>query len=152
MNSVSKQLDREDELGLRLLEAQDKFDYFLLGAMFGAVAYLAQTNPYAPVGLNRQTFFLASLLFLGAGIFFGLKRLQVTIAVLSANVHALKHHGEGNAAKASSWTSKAGLEAGKAKGWVKWRNGCLMASIVIHIVTKVLASYHCQGCIPNLAS
>ena len=41
-------------------EALHKLDYFILGVTLAICAYLAQTNPYAQLGINKETFLLVA--------------------------------------------------------------------------------------------
>jgi hypothetical protein len=49
-------------------------------------AYLAQTNTYAKIGLNQQTFLLGTLLIFGVNAFFGFRRIESGLHVVSTTV------------------------------------------------------------------
>jgi hypothetical protein len=68
-------------------EASDKMDYFMLGAILAICAYLAQTNTYAKLDLNQQTFLLGTLLIFGLSAFFGFRRIE-------SGLHVVKHNGD----------------------------------------------------------
>ncbi len=70
--------------------AAEKLDYFILGVSLAICAYLAQTNPYGRIGLNRETFLLGSLLVFAASAVFGFLRIQSTIADVRQNAFALE--------------------------------------------------------------
>lgn len=66
-------------------EAASKLDYFILGVTLAICAYLAQTNPYAQFGVNKETFLLGSLLVFASSAVCGFKRIESTIAALRMN-------------------------------------------------------------------
>ncbi|NWF13505.1 hypothetical protein HX785_07395 [Pseudomonas reactans] len=145
---MTEELDRKDQLGLSRLEAADKLDYFMLGMTLAICAYLAQTNPYAPVEINKETFLLLSLLIFAGSAFFGFLRLEVTEKVLSANLRALEAHEKDETQKAESHLAKAGDYIRKAKTYYKIRNLLLFAGLICYIGTKVWATYQNNGWIP----
>ena len=61
------------------------FDRFVLGASIAACAYLAQTMPFGPVGLNVSTMYLATLFLMALSAVFGFLRIEATIATLNSN-------------------------------------------------------------------
>lgn len=61
------------------------FDRFVLGASMAACAYLAQTMPFGPIGINVSTMHLATLLIMALSTVFGFLRIEATITTTNAN-------------------------------------------------------------------
>lgn len=61
---MATDFERSDQLGLMQIEASQKLDHFILGATLAICAYLAQTNPYAQLGINKETFSAAQLAYI----------------------------------------------------------------------------------------
>ncbi|MGN7442150.1 hypothetical protein [Pseudomonas lactis] len=141
---MTAEFDRGEELALKALEKSDMIDQFLLGVTVAICAYLAQTNAYAPLGLNRETFLLLSLLIFALSAAFGLMRLQSTVAILHTN-SKLSH---APLVKHTSIYEKANAQLGKAITYNHFRNGLLIAGLCCYVVTKVAASYQANGWIP----
>ncbi|VVP04708.1 hypothetical protein PS900_03026 [Pseudomonas fluorescens] len=141
---MTAEFDRGEELALKALEKSDTIDHFLLGVTAAICAYLAQTNAYAPLGLNRETFLLLSLLIFAFSAVFGLMRLQSTVAILHTN-SKLSHAAE---EKHPSIYEKANTQLGKAITYNHIRNGLLVAGLCCYVLTKVVASYQNNGWIP----
>ncbi|WP_413705313.1 hypothetical protein [Pseudomonas sp. Pseusp16] len=141
---MTAEFDRGEELALKALEKSDTIDHFLLGITVAICAYLAQTNAYAPLGLNRETFLLLSLLIFALSAVFGLMRLQSTVDVLRTN-SKLDHVTE---EKQKSIRDKANDQLGKAITYNHIRNGLLLAGLCCYVLTKVVASYQNNGWIP----
>ncbi|MGU9818964.1 hypothetical protein ACU684_26640 [Pseudomonas sp. LF135] len=122
-------------------EAANKLDYFILGVTLTICAYLAQTNPYAQLGFNRETFLLGSLLVFAASAICGFKRIEATIAALRMNAAALE---EPNA-QARAFFLKKLREDREAHNWYKIRNYLLGAGLLCYLATKVWATYQSNG-------
>lgn len=135
---------RIDQLVTLHNEAASKFDYFILGATLAACAYLAQTNPYGRIGLNEETFLLASLLIFAASAACGFKRIEATINYQRINALALDHPSHEVRAKRLAKLD----EKRDAQHWYKARNVMLVLGLACYLVTKVWATYQSNGWIP----
>ncbi|MCY1262210.1 hypothetical protein D9M68_42500 [compost metagenome] len=118
-------------------EAASKLDYFILGATLAICAYLAQTNPYAELGINEETFLLGSLLVFASSAICGFKRIEATIAVLRLNAMALE---EPNLQLRSHYIRTLKDDPAPHRRYVV-RNYLLAAGLVCYLATKVWASY-----------
>lgn len=141
---MTAEFDRGEELALKALEKSDTIDHFLLGVTAAICAYLAQTNAYAPIGLNRETFLLLSLLVFALSAGFGLMRLQSTVSILHTN-SKLSHASE---EKQPSIYEKANTQLKKAIRYNHVRNALLIAGLICYILTKLISSYQNNGWIP----
>ncbi|WP_416467713.1 hypothetical protein [Pseudomonas sp. LFS044] len=137
--------ERADQLGMMQIDASNKLDQFILGATLAICAYLAQTNPYAPFGLNEETMLLVSLLTFASSAAFGFWRIEAKIAIMFANAQALDaDEPEGIEAHRSvglSFIRKSVLH-------YHWRNILLLAGLASYVGTKIWASYQSSGWIP----
>lgn len=122
-------------------EASDKMDYFMLGAILAICAYLAQTNTYAKIGLNQQTFLLGTLLIFGVSAFFGFRRIE-------SGLHVVKHNGDyircfetGDKEGARACSHLMNEESVKTGVFYRWRNYTLVAGFVCFIASKVAGQY-----------
>ena len=141
---MTAEFDRGEELALKALEKSDTIDQFLLGVTVAICAYLAQTNTYAPLGFNTETFLLLSLLIFAISAVFGLMRLQSTVSVLHTN-SKLDH---APTEKHQSIYDKAQTQLKNAITYNHFRNGLLIAGLCCYVVTKVASSYQANGWIP----
>lgn len=122
-------------------EASDKMDYFMLGAILAICAYLAQTNTYAKLGLNQQTFLLGTLLIFGLSAFFGFRRIE-------SGLHVVKHNGDliqcfemGDKEGTRACSHLLNEESVKTGVFYRWRNYTLVAGFVCFIASKVAGQY-----------
>lgn len=67
------------------VEANSKAEHFLLAGLVAACAYLAQSNPYAPLGVNPQTLLVVDLLLLSLAAFFSYRRIENSVVVYKYN-------------------------------------------------------------------
>jgi len=125
-------------------EAASKLDYFILGVTLAICAYLAQTNPYARLGVNTETFLLGALLVFASSVVCGFKRIEATIKALRMNAFALDHR-EPQARAFLVAKLKADPVAAR---WYKARNYLLGAGLLCYLMTKVWATYQSNGWIP----
>ena len=122
-------------------EEAKKLDYFILGVTLAICAYLAQTNPYAQLGINKETFLLGSLLVFASSAICGFKRLEASIAMLRMNAFALQQ----------PEPEVRALFVGKLKEnqethrWYVARNYLLAAGLLCYLATKVWATYQNSG-------
>ncbi|VVM35972.1 hypothetical protein PS862_01200 [Pseudomonas fluorescens] len=133
--------ERADEMVKMQLEAVNKLDYFVLGATMAICAYLAQTNHYAPLGLNEETFLLASLGLFATCAFCAFKRLDVNNWILHANAKALSGDDE-TKRKYYQWVADFSRATNR---YYWWRNILLALGLVCYLVTKVWATYQDTG-------
>lgn len=121
-----------------------KLDHFILGVTLAICAYLAQTNPYAQLGANKETFLLGSLLVFAASAICGFKRLEATIESLRLNAIALQQ--EDPRVRAYLLDT---VRARKAPSrYYLCRNYLLAVGLLCYLSTKVWATYQHSGWIP----
>lgn len=125
-------------------EAASKLDYFILGVTLAICAYLAQTNPYAQLCVNKETFLLGSLLVFAASAICGFKRIESTIAALRMNAAAL----EAPNAQIRGYCLQKLRESRESHWWYKARNFLLAAGLLCYLATKVWDTYQSHGWIP----
>jgi len=118
-------------------EAAIKLDYFLLGATLAICGYLAQTNPYGQIGLNEETFLLATLLVFVASAMAGFKCIETNISLLRKNADALeipdlavRHH----------YLSQLRSDR-TAHNYYTAKKYLLVAGLVCYVATKVWVCY-----------
>lgn len=61
------------------IDANNKFDQFILAMLVTLLTYLMTTIQLAPIGLNSSTVALVSLIFIGLAVFLALKELSQTL-------------------------------------------------------------------------
>ena len=122
-------------------EAATKFDYFILGVTLAICAYLAQTNPYAPLDTNKETFLLGSLLVFAASAICGFKRIESSIAMLRMNADVLK---EPNPVIREKLLNHL-RNSRESHRWYVARNHLLLTGLSCYVVTKVWAAYQHTG-------
>ena len=122
-------------------EAASKLDYFILGVTLAICAYLAQTNPYAQLGANKETFLLGSLLVFAASAICGFKRIEAAIAVLRMNAAALEERD----LQLRAYCIKRLKEDRESHNWYIVRNYLLAAGLLCYLATKVWATYQNTG-------
>jgi len=122
-------------------EAASKLDYFILGVTLAICAYLAQTNPYAQLGINKETFLLCSLLVFAASAICGFKRIESTISAMLANATILEEK--------DTYQRTLGLLALSERRtplyWYKARNYLLASGLLSYLATKVWDTYQSHG-------
>jgi hypothetical protein len=122
-------------------EAANKLDYFILGVTLAICAYLAQTNPYAQLGVNKETFLLGSLLVFAASAICGFKRIESSIAALRMNAAAL----EAPTPEIRAHCLQKLRERRESHRWYMVRNYLLGAGLLCYLTTKVWATYQGSG-------
>ena len=85
-------MSRSFEMHRSFREAQDRFDNFILAALLAVCAYLGQSNPYAPIGLNTETIYFLSLASFILSAIFGFKRIEYAIVLYRLNHQLLYAH------------------------------------------------------------
>lgn len=134
---MSLSQDRVALLATSHNNASEKLDYFILGVSLAICAYLAQTNPYAQIGINKETFLLGTLLVFVASAICGLKRIESTISDLRINAALLK---EQDPALRAYCLQKLG-ENRKSHNLYKARNYLLGIALLCYLATNVWAAY-----------
>lgn len=143
---MADEQDRIDQLIYRSQDEDTKLDYFILGATLAICAYLAQTNPYGPLGINKETLLLVSLLVFAGSAVLGFKRLEAKVTFMFNNAEALQepdrelrsrllHHLQTTSNTNTIWLYKS-------------RNVTLLLGLVCYIITKIWATYQSSGWIP----
>lgn len=126
-------------------EASHKLDYFILGVTLAICAYLAQTNPYGQLGLNKETFLLGSLLVFAASAICGFKRIENTISLMGFNTIWLQQLEEERRRTLMKKISDGNYGGGR---YYKIRNYLLFAGLLCYLAAKVWATYQNNGWIP----
>ena len=122
-------------------EAATKFDYFILGVTLAICAYLAQTNPYAALSANKETFLLGSLLVFAASAICGFKRIESSIAMLRMNAAALE---EPNRMYRAMFLKEL-RNSRESHRWYVARNYLLFTGLLCYLTTKVWAAQQNTG-------
>ncbi|AZC94219.1 hypothetical protein [Pseudomonas chlororaphis] len=122
-------------------EAASKLDYFILGVTLAICAYLAQTNPYAQLGVNKETFLLGSLLVFAASAICGFKRIESTIAAIRINATILE---EPNL-QVQAYCLQRLRDSQEPHWWYVIRNYLLGAGLLCYLATKVWDTYQNHG-------
>jgi len=120
------------------------FDRFVLGATMAACAYLAQTMPFGPIGVNVSTMYLATLFMMALSATFGFLRIEATITTLNVNSKYLHMIETGQFHDTSTRQyAYAAVEkvADRTKTMYVLRNLTMLISFVCYVATKVYATY-----------
>lgn len=134
-----------ERLTIQHQEAASKLDYFILGVTLAICAYLAQTNPYAQLGMNKETLLLGSLAIFAASAVCGFKRLEGVVRVLKANTLALQ---ETDPVRADMKLLVTQQFSDRTFAYYRARNIFLLLGVLCYTVTKVWATYQNTGWIP----
>lgn len=120
------------------------FDRFVLGASMAACAYLAQTMPFGPIGLNVSTMYLATLFMMALSAIFGFLRIEATISTMNSNskyLHMIEM-GQLNDATMRRLAHEAVEKvAARTKTMYRLRNLTMLISFFCYIATKMYAAY-----------
>lgn len=137
-----------DERSVKLYQSAStesaNFDRFVLGASMAACAYLAQTMPFGPIGLNVSTMYLATLLMMGLSTVLGFLRIEATIATLNSNSKYLHMIEMGQLNDFSMREiARQGVDrlAERTKTLYVLRNRMMLLSFFCYVATKVYATY-----------
>lgn len=123
------------------IEASSKADHFLLGAIVASCAYLAQSNPYAPLGFNSQALYLASLITLGLAGVFAHKRVEQMVQVLKYNatyIQALESKDKEAASENLKLATKYSNKTGRSR---HARNVLMLLGALLYIGAKLWTAY-----------
>jgi hypothetical protein len=134
--------ERADVMGVQQIEASNKLDHFILGISVAICAYLAQTNPYAQIDMNKETFLLLSLLIFAASCIFGFKRLESRTNLALAHAQAL---GATSGGQRATWLTRSQRYSKQCNKYYRIRNCLLLAGLLCYLVTKVWATYQHTG-------
>lgn len=139
MDDLNNKIER---LTIQHQEAASKLDYFILGVTLAICAYLAQTNPYAQFGMNKETLLLGSLVVFAVSAVCGFKRLEGVVRVLKANTIALQ---EEDPVKADMKLLITQDFSNRTVTYYHARNILLLLGVLCYTVTKVWATYQSTG-------
>ena len=134
-------MDRSFEMHRSFRDAQDRFDNFVLGALLAVCAYLGQSNPYAPFGLNAETIYFLSLASFVLSAFFGFKRIEYVIVVYRLNHQLLDAREKQNHNLASDVSSALEEIKSKVLRFYKLRNALMFIGFGFYIAAKYWAVY-----------
>lgn len=122
-------------------EADSKANHFLLGAIVAACAYLAQSNPYAPLGLNPQTLFLVDLLVLSLAAFFAYRRIENAVQVVKFNAIFLQKRETGDQVASQSARELGGKYSYSTTIDRRVRNALIALGFFLYVGAKVWLAY-----------
>jgi hypothetical protein len=120
------------------------FDRFVLGASMAACAYLAQTMPFGPIGMNVSTMYLATLLIMALSAVFGFLRIEATITTANANsayLHRIEMGMLNDISSRMLARKPADRWAARTRTMYKLRNLTMLLSFFCYVATKVYAAY-----------
>lgn len=123
------------------VEAQNKFDYFVLGLITAVCAYLAQSIHFAPLGLNVASTFLLSFLCFGLAAIFGFKRVEWMVVAYRANHEYLEAQEKNNIERVGLVWKEMERIAIKVAHFYKVRNIFFFLGFVFYIAAKFLGAY-----------
>lgn len=138
-NTQQEQIER---VTTQYNEAAHKLDYFILGATLAICAYLAQTNPYGQLDINKETFLLGSLLVFAVSAACGLRRIESAITLIRINVFILN---QADPKARERLHAKFSIEAEKGLVYGKFRNSLLAIGLLCYVSTKVWDAYQSHG-------
>ena len=120
------------------------FDRFVLGATMAACAYLAQTMPFGPIGVNVPTMYLATLFMMALSAVFGFLRIESTISTMNANssyLHMIEMGQLNDFSMRQMARNAVDKVADRTKTMYALRNYTMLFSFFSYVVTKVYATY-----------
>ncbi|WP_430317230.1 hypothetical protein [Pseudomonas nitroreducens] len=130
-----------DELHRIYLEAQSRFDHFVMGATLAVCAYLAQSNPYEKLGWNLPTLYLASLLLFAAAALSGFKRIEQVVQTLRYNTDLLEAQEKGIKDRVKEARIASHRASKQTHYYYLARNTFLFLGLIAYIAAKVLGPY-----------
>lgn len=122
-------------------EANDRFDSFVLAALLAICAYLGQSNPYAPFGVNSETIFFLSLASFVSSAFFGFKRIEYVIVGYRLNHELLDARDKRNVARANDVISALEEVKVKAERFYTLRNVSMFVGLGFYVTAKYWVVY-----------
>lgn len=123
------------------IDANNKFDQFILAMLVTLLTYLMTTIQLAPIGLNSSTVALVSLIFIGLAVIFGFKRIESNITLQRLNHEALHYSEIENRDRAKTFKSSMPGRAALAKSFYHLRNTFILLGLTAYISSKILAAY-----------
>lgn len=134
-------LSTANEVSTVYNEARSKLDYFLLGATLAICGYLAQTNAYGRLGVNKETFLLMTLLVFAASAVAGYKGIEANVSIIRKNAEALLERDP---------TLRAAIihilrEDRTAHRYYILKNYLLLVGFLCYLATKVWSAYQGNG-------
>ncbi|WP_054910408.1 MULTISPECIES: hypothetical protein [unclassified Pseudomonas] len=132
---------QSDELHTLYLEAQSRFDQFVMGATLAVCAYLAQSNPYEKLGWNLPTLYFASLLLFAAAALCGFKRIEQVVQTLRHNTDLLEAQEKGIKDKVKEARAASHRASKQTHYFYLARNTFLFLGLITYIAAKVLGPY-----------
>lgn len=134
-------LSRAYEVTTFYNEARSKLDYFLLGATLAICGYLAQTNPYGRLGVNKETFLLVTLMVFAASAVSGYKGIEANVSSIRKNAQFLDHPNP----EARAYLLEKLRGDRTAHRYYMLKNYLLLAGFTCYLATKVWAAYQSNG-------
>jgi hypothetical protein len=134
-------MNRSFEMHRHFREANDRFDNFVLAALLAVCAYLGQSNPYAPFGLNSETIFFLSLASFVSSAFFGFKRIEYVIVGYRLNHQLLDARENNNPKQANEAISALSKAKVKAERFYKLRNVSMFVGLCFYVTAKYWVVY-----------
>jgi len=129
------------EMHRHFREANDRFDNFVLAALLAVCAYLGQSNPYAPFGLNSETIFFLSLASFVSSAFFGFKRIEYVIVGYRLNHQLLEARENHDLKLANDVISALNQAKVKAEKFYKLRNVSMFVGLCLYVAAKYWVVY-----------
>ncbi|MEQ7917653.1 hypothetical protein ABQX22_00540 [Xanthomonas sp. WHRI 1810A] len=144
---AKEQQQRADVLAIAHISESSKFDYFILTISLAVCGYLAQTNQYGRFDVNRETFQLGVLAIFVLSAMFGAWAQSYKLKNTSGIVRAIQHSHTETALDKHDKAIDQFVKYRRLRGLSIW---LLIIGIPAYAAVRVLASYHCQGCMPRL--
>lgn len=123
------------------IDANNKFDQFILAMLVTLLSYLMTTVELSPIGLNSSTVALVSLIFIGLAVIFGFKRIESNITLQRINHEALHYSEIENRYRAEKFKKAMPGQAALAKSFYHLRNTFIFLGLTVYISSKILAAY-----------
>ncbi len=129
------------EMHRHFREANDRFDSFILAALLAICAYLGQSNPYAPLGLNSETIHFLSLASFVLAAFFGFKRIEYVIVGYRLNHQLLKAREKHDLNLADNAVAALAIIKVKTERFYNFRNVVMFIGFGLYVIAKYWAVY-----------
>ena len=142
-----EQQQRADVLAIAHIGESGKLDYFVLSVSLAICGYLVQTNTYATLGLNRETFQLIPIALIGGSAAFGFCALRHKLREMKKKVSAIQQSDTDESVAINNESNYWSRKYRDKTGCSIWLLG---AGIFTYATVRVWASYYCQGCMHNL--
>lgn len=123
------------------IDANNKFDQFILAMLVTLLTYLMSTVELSPIGINSSTVALMSLIFIGLAVIFGFKRIESNITLQRINHEALHYSEVDIRSRAEKFKRAMPGQAALAKSLYHLRNTFILLGLTAYISSKILAAY-----------